>query len=73
MTPFPIRDRTCWGYCEGNMSLSLSLTSSSVVATRFRTLHDDMIRQASASDPIVVYRRLDTPPDYTEAYEQNLG
>nr|WP_294503296.1 hypothetical protein [uncultured Rhodopila sp.] len=69
MRAFPPRARTCWGWCDGYMLLSVKLVSNTPVVSLVRELHDGIARETIA-DPLVAYTRLETPPDYNESYEQ---
>ena len=72
MRPFPERERTCQGYCDGYMLLSLENTSSPHFASRARDLHADVARQAALGDPSVIYTPREPPLGYTEAYDQAM-
>lgn len=72
MRPHPARERTCWGWCDGHLLLSLRNSSNSRAANRHRELHADMARQAGAVDPVVAYAPRGAPAGYTEAHEVTL-
>lgn len=71
MRPWPV-ENGCLGYCDGRLALSIQIGRSSQRAVYLGILRDGIARTAGQADPSAIYTRLEPPPDYDLAYEEDM-